>query len=103
MDDVKILQQLSEVNEEFCQWCKAQYGNDTNGHVKIDKGNVHKYPGMKLDFSIKNKVVIDTESYDLEMVRELRTHLKDNVICPWADKLFNIDKESKYLDKNLKE
>ena len=80
VDDVKILHQLSEVNEEFCQWCKAQYGNDTNGHVKVNNGKVHKYLGMKLDFSKKHKVIVDMESYVQEMVRELRTYLKDNVI-----------------------
>ena len=38
---------------------------------------------MKLDFLIKNKVIIDMESYVQEMVRDLRTHLKDKVICQW--------------------
>ena len=49
VDDVKVSRQSSEVNKQFCHWCKEQYGNDTNGHVKINNEKIHDYLGMKLD------------------------------------------------------
>ena len=58
VDDVKVSHQLSELNEEFCQWYEAQYRNDTYGHVKINKGKDHIYLGMILGFSIKIKCLL---------------------------------------------
>ena len=50
VDDVKVSHINPKANEEFCNWCEKLYGGTKEGNVKIVKGKVHNYLGMKVEF-----------------------------------------------------
>ena len=49
VDDIKSSHEDKIVNDEFHKWCKEQYKNEENGHVKAVRGTKHDYLVMILD------------------------------------------------------
>ena len=56
-DDLKCSHKKKTVNDEFAKWLQETYGQ--HGKVKIHRGKVHDYLGMKLDYAEKKKIKID--------------------------------------------
>ena len=51
VDHLKCSHKKKTVNDEFAKWSEETYGQ--HGRVKIHRGKVHDYLGMKLDYSEK--------------------------------------------------
>ena len=97
VDDVKVSHINPQVNEEFYKWCENKYGNPENGHVKVNRGKIHEYLAMTLDFTIQSKVMINMKKYITEMINDYPYRLDSNVNHPWNGQLFECDKDIKEL------
>ena len=60
------------------------------GKVKINRGKVHEYLGMKLDFSVKGKLKVDMHDYVKEMLESfpITLHENDVALTPAPEDLF---------------
>ena len=58
-----------KVNYKFKEWMNHNYGK--HGEVKENRGRVHKYLGMNLDFTEKGKVKINMDNYVEIMINKL--------------------------------
>ena len=67
------------------------------------KGKKHEYLAMKLDYSIPEKLRVDMQDYIKELITTFPEKLSENIICPWKTRLFNINDETKSLDKHRKD
>ncbi|KAL7568952.1 hypothetical protein ACA910_000696 [Epithemia clementina (nom. ined.)] len=61
VDDLKCSHKNSRVNDDFAKWLEKTYGK--HGKVKVHRGKVHEYLGMKLDYSEKKKLKVDMRDY----------------------------------------
>ena len=102
MNNVKVSHINPKANEEFCNWCQKLYGGTKEGKVKIVKGKVHDYLGMKLNSEIPNKVEVDMKEYVKDIYEEYPFQLNSNVNYPWNMKLFNSE-DDQYPLKDIKE
>jgi hypothetical protein len=89
VDDLKISHVESEVVTEFLTWIKMKYGKI--GEVKITRGKIHEYLGMKLNYTEEGKFTIDMVEYITKMVVEYFKETKPRkVSSPWTDNLFKV-------------
>ena len=58
---------------------------------------------MKFDYSNCGKLKVDMKDYIEDLIATFPEKLSDNIQCPWTTRLFNINTESKLLDKNKKD
>jgi hypothetical protein len=93
VDDLKTSHMSAKVLEEFIDWIKAQYGSI--GEVKVTRGKIHEYLGMKLDYSIADAVQVDMRDYVKYMLDEFPTQLLEGarVASPWNENLFKVDEK----------
>jgi hypothetical protein len=103
VDDVKVSHINSMHVDHFLEWIKKTYG--TIGEVKTNRGKIHEYLGMKLDYSTKGQVSIDMTKYVDKMIDNMPT--KDleggRVASPWNDNLFKVNEQSKKLNQEMAE
>ena len=101
VDDMETSHKLKEVNNKFLGWLKATYGKIAD--VKGIHGTCHGYLAMNLDFSESGVMKVDMVDYVTDMVKDFPGNLpKKRVMCPWMDKTFHIDENSKPLDEKHK-
>ena len=103
VDDLKVSHVDSRVNDVFLQWIKDTYG--AIGEVKVTRGKIHEYLGMKLDFSVKGQVSIDMVDYIQSMVENFPQECLDGakVASPCNENLFKVHDASPNLPKELAE
>ena len=101
VDDMKISHKMHEAVTSFMNYIKDRYGQI--GKVKMTRGKVHEYLGMKLDYTIEGKVKIDMVDYvKKDMLAEFpKEELQEKSITPANDNLFKINEHSPPLN-NLK-
>ena len=99
VDDVKVSHVEHEVVTGFLEWTKITYGSI--GEVKITRGKIHDYLGMKLDYSVPGRVTIDMVDYIELMVSGFPKEWLEGpkVASPWNDNLFRVDQTSPKLTK----
>jgi hypothetical protein len=71
------------------------------GKMSINLSKIHKYLGMKFDFSEDSKVKITMEDYLSEIVSE--SNVQTAADTPAADNLFSISQKSPLLEETLRE
>ena len=103
VDDLKVSHKDPEVVTLFIEWIKETYGSI--GEVKVTRGKIHDYLGMKLDYSVDGKLIIDMRDYVSSMIEDFpKEELPDKkVVSPWTDNLFKVDEESPRLNKEQSE
>jgi hypothetical protein len=103
VDDLKSSHVKTKINDEFLQWIKDTYGSI--GEVKITRGKVHEYLGMKLDYSIPGQVSVDMSDYVKSMLENFPQEELEGptVTSPWNDNLFKVDEENPLLSKHKAE
>ncbi len=91
VDDLKISHHEEKQVDKFIAWCKKLYEDDV-GKVKVNKGVVHDYLGMKLDYTNKGKIIIDMKDYVKDMVESFpyQDKLKREFNTPAAPHLFDV-------------
>jgi hypothetical protein len=80
VDDLKSSHKDKKVNDKFAGWLEATYGQ--HGKVKVHRGKIHDYLGMKLDFSEKKKLKVDMRDYLKEMFESFPIKFKKNDTAP---------------------
>jgi len=61
VDDCKISHKNAKVNDDTISWLRRDYESiftDGSGEMKVARGKVHKYLGMKLDFTNAGVVTV---------------------------------------------
>jgi hypothetical protein len=104
VDDLKASHKDPKIIDEFIQWIKQTYGSI--GEVKVTRGKIHDYLGMKLDYTAKGQVTIDMEDYVENMVSSFpQEHLTgaEAAAYPWNDNLFKVQESSPLLSKEMAE
>ena len=88
VDDLKYSHKKKTVNDEFAKWFEKNYGQ--HGRVKIHRGKVHDYLGMKLNYSEKKKLKIDMRDYVKGMLDSFPRKFKEGetAIPPAGEDLF---------------
>ena len=74
VDDLKCSHADKKVNTEFLNWLNKKYGE--YGEVKATQGKVHKYLGMRLDYSENGKVKVNMAEYTNKLLDEFCEHYK---------------------------
>ena len=73
MDDLKVIHVLTKVVTRMANWLKKMYEllfSDGSGKMKINRGKIHEYLGMTLDFSIPGEVKVTMVHYILEVIED---------------------------------
>ena len=101
-DDIKSSHMDTKVQEEFVQWIRDTYVSIDE--VKVTRGKVHKYLGMKLDYSVQDQASMDMVDYVKSMVEGFpKEHLQGKVASPWNENLFKVQEKSPKLDTAIAE
>ena len=102
VDDMKISHKDKGANDSFLQWIEKRYGNI--GKVKITRGKVHTYLGMKLDFLKDEKVIIDMRDYvQKDMLNKFpQDQIKETATLTANETLFKINDHSPKLSEKQK-
>jgi hypothetical protein len=82
VDDCKISHKSVKVNDNTIKWLRRDYESiftDGSGKMKVARGKVHKYLGMKLDFTTTGVVIVTIINY------------VDDVIKAWEDATTKLD------------
>jgi len=65
VDDLKSSHKDPKVNDDFSKWLEQTCETRESQN---NRGKVHEYLGMKLDFSVKGKLKVDMHDYVKEML-----------------------------------
>jgi hypothetical protein len=71
VDDCKISHRSQKVVDDIIEWLRQDYESifeDGSGKMKVNRGKIHKYLGMTLDFSVDKQVRISMVDYVKEVV-----------------------------------
>lgn len=89
VDDILASHMDAEVNSEFYCWCMKQYGKLKP--VKVKRGKVHDFLGMRLDFGrTPGAVHIIQEEHVKDMLESFQGELSGKALTPAANDLFLI-------------
>ena len=59
VDDFKLSHRRIKVNDQMIKWLRQEYESifeGTSGKMALSRGNVHKYLGMTLDYTVRGQV-----------------------------------------------
>ena len=90
VDDLLSSHKDPGVNSELARWAQKKYGNFKP--VKVTRGKIHDFLGMKLDFSVPGECHISQENHIDELVSEWPEKIKsdDKIHTPAANNLFEV-------------
>ena len=89
VDDLKVSHKDTTAVDEFLDWVKRMYGKI--GKVKMTRGKIHEYLGMKLDYSQDGKFIVDMVDYIKKMCDDyFKDTVPKKVSSPWTDNLFQV-------------
>ena len=66
VDDCKLSHASSKINNKTVKWLRQEYESifeDGTGEMTVNRGKIHEYLGMKLDFSSPGRVKISQFEY----------------------------------------
>lgn len=94
VDDLKVSHMDPARVTKFCEWIQTIYGP-----CKVDRGKVHEYLGMNLDYRTPGVVRISMIPYVEKIIRNFPEDLGAIAPSPGADHLFKIrdEEEATYL------
>jgi hypothetical protein len=103
VDDLMSSHMKTIVNDVFGKWLNRMYGD--YGEVKLHRGKIHDYLGMRFDFSEKGKVKIDMIDYIASMIDEssIKLRASDTAPTPAAEDFFAEGSGAKLNDKQREE
>ena len=106
VDDLKVSHVLTKVVTRMANWLKKMYEqlfSDVSGKMKINRGKIHEYLGMKLDFYIPGEVKITMVPYIIEVIKEFSKFDPGSKTArtPAADRLFKVRDDAKPISEKL--
>ena len=106
VDDLKVSHVLTKVVTRMANWLNKTYEqlfSDGSGKMKINRGKIHEYLGMTLDFSISGEVKITTTPYIREVIEDFSKYDPGSKTArtPAADHLFKVRDDAKPISEKL--
>jgi hypothetical protein len=97
IDDLKASHMDPKVIVSFAEWAKKMYASI--GELKVHRGKIHEYLGMKLDYSEPGKLKVDMVDYVQSMLNSFpqECHKGAQVASPWNENLFKVHPKSPKL------
>ena len=93
VDDLKVSHKDHAVLEDLLNELRSEVGQEDE--LMENKGLVHKYLGITIDYSIADKVVFTMLDYLEDMITEAADDLKNRrSYYPGNDQLFKVDDDS---------
>jgi len=89
VDDLKLSHWDGAVVDGVVDWFKEKYGN-----VKISRGPVHDFLGMKLDFSHPGRAKITMYDFLKRTINDFPEEVRGQAATPAGDHLFDVRAES---------
>ena len=114
VDDCKISHVSAKVNDITIEWLRRDYESiftDGSGEMKVARGKVHTYLGMKLDFTTTGVVSVSMINYIQDVIKEWEdstSQLDDGfelvikrqkIATAAPDDLFKVDEDQVKLGK----
>ena len=99
VDDLKFSHKDTAETDNLIKWLQQKFEDDNIGKVKISRGKVHDYLGMKLDFSTPGEVKIDMKDYVKSMIECFPEKREFTATTPAALHLFEVRKDVKVLSE----
>ena len=97
VDDLKISHVDSSVVDGIIENLRSEFGRV--GDLTVNRGMVHDFLGMKLDFSEEGTFVVDMEQYFNEMLPDLPDDMNGTAATPAAEHLFKTRDDVPKLDE----
>jgi hypothetical protein len=98
VDDLKISHCDPSVVEDIIKSISNKYGKEDP--VTVNRGKVHDYLGMKIDFTHQGKVKFTMEEYINNVLNDVPESMSGTAATPAANHLFEISPNAKKLDSN---
>ena len=96
VDDLKVLHKDHAVLDDFLNDLRSKFGQDDE--LTENKGLVHEYLGITIDYSIAGKVVFTMFVYLEDVILEAADDLKNSCsYYPGNNQLFKVDHDSSRL------
>jgi hypothetical protein len=91
VDDLKISHVDPKVVEDLITKMNGRYG--VEAPLVVNRGKVHDYLGMTLDYSVEGKVKVLMKKYIEEMLEELPDDMDGETATPAANHLFTVSEQ----------
>jgi Reverse transcriptase (RNA-dependent DNA polymerase) len=101
MDNLKISHKDPEVVSMVIRALDKRYGKAKP--LIVNRGKVHKYLGMEIDYSEKSKVTIRMDKYVQKILDKTLEDGEGTHTTPAADLLFKVNKDGEKLDEKKAE
>ena len=101
VDDLKISHVDESVVEKVLDMLNERYGKETP--ITINRGKVHDYLGMTLDYSEAGRVKIRMDDYIERVINEAPDDMSGTAVSPAANHLFDINPDPVHLDAERSE
>ena len=114
VDDCKISHKSVKVNDDTISWLSRDYESiftDGSGEMKVARGKVHKYLGMKLDFTNAGVVTVTMIDYVDDVIKSWdeavtkfndgfeRVAKRQRIATAAPEDLFKVNDDAVKLDK----
>ena len=97
VDDLKISHVDAAVNTEVIKLINKEFGKEAP--LTINRGKIHDYLGMTLDFTEEGKVKIKMLDYVANMLAEAPDEMDGKAPTPAANHLFDVDEDFPLLEE----
>ena len=97
VDDLKISHADSSVVDDVIESLRSEFGKV--GELTVNRGKVHEYLGMELDFSDENSFTVSMEKYFDEVLKDLPEDMDGTAVSPAAEHLFKTRDDVAKLDE----
>ena len=97
VDDLKISHVDTSVVDEVIENLRSEFGKV--GELTVNRGKVHDYLGMELDFSDENSFTVNMEKYFDEVLEDLPEDMDGTAVTPAAEHLFKTRDDAAKLDE----
>ena len=102
VDDLKLSHKSQAVLDDLIDQLNQKYGQETP--VTVQKGKIHEYLGMTIDFSSPGKVQFRMDDYVDRILAEAPEDMAGSAVTPAAAHLFRVNNtNSKRLDDDTAE
>jgi hypothetical protein len=97
VDDLKISHVNPEVVTSVIDDLSSVFG--VEAPLTVNRGKIHEYLGMTLDYSVKGKVTITMFEYIKKLLEELPSDMNGDAVTPAANHLFDISEKPNLLEE----
>ena len=98
VDDLKISHVDAAVNTKVIELINKEFGKEAP--LTINRGKIHDYLGMTLNFTEEGKVKIKMLDYVANMLAEAPDEMDGKAPTPAANHLFDVDEDSPLLEED---